>query len=107
MLVERCIVALEPETGDLATDAIEALAERMADCDPQSDVRLALTCPACTHSWSVGFDIADFLWRKVDDRARQLLPHIATLAAAFGWREQEILALGEARRAHYLDLVAG
>jgi hypothetical protein len=105
VLVDRCVVSSEPEGADLAP-ALDALAERMAACDPQSDVHLALTCPACGHSWSVQFDIADFLWRKVDDRARGLLAEIASLASAFGWGEQQILGLSHARRAHYLGLVA-
>lgn len=106
LLLHRCVVEVEPEAADVGA-AVDALVERMAACDPQSDIRLALSCPACSHAWSVTFDIADYLWRKVDDRAQRLLAEIATLATAFGWGEQEILALGEARRAHYLGLVAG
>jgi hypothetical protein len=106
LLIERCVVGAEPD-GAVSPAAANALAERIAACDPQSDVQLALTCPACNHAWSAPFDIADFLWRKVDDRARRLLAEIASLASAFGWSEREILALGEARRAHYLGLVAG
>jgi hypothetical protein len=106
LLIERCVVSAEPD-GPAPAAAADALAERMAACDPQSDVQLALRCPACDHAWSAPFDIADFLWGEVDDRARRLLAEIASLASAFGWSEREILTLGDARRAHYLGLVAG
>jgi hypothetical protein len=106
LLLDRCLVVAEPDGADPAAVAY-AVAEQMAARDPQSDVHLSLTCPACSHAWSAPLDIADFLWRKVDDRARQLLAEIASLASAFGWSEREILALGTARRAHYLGLVAG
>src|SRR5206468_2697731 len=88
----------------LPEPAIEALAAALAELDPQADIRLPLTCPACARRWSVVFDAAEFLWREVDERAGALLDEVAALATAFGWAETEILALPEPRRRHYLAL---
>jgi hypothetical protein len=109
-LLERCVMSAscdgEPVTpAALPDDAVVALAERIALEDPQADIELSLSCTECGHTWQVRFDPADYLWRKFDRRARALLAEIAALARAFGWSEQEILALPESRRRHYLDLV--
>jgi hypothetical protein len=77
----------------------------MALHDPQSAIDLSLTCPACGHAWQATFDIADFLWREVTARARRLVSDVHTLALAYGWREDDILAMGDGRRRMYLDLV--
>ena len=108
-LVERCVVRAEREgrpvpARSLPEEVLSALSAALMELDPQADVRLAMCCPACEHRWSALFDVADFLWRAVDDRARTLLAVVAALAAAFGWREAEILALPEARRLAYLEL---
>lgn len=83
-------------------DEIEARLEAM---DPWADLRLALTCEACGHSWSTGLDIGRLLWDEIDARARAVLAEVHRLASAYGWSESEILALTAARRAAYLDLV--
>jgi uncharacterized protein (UPF0212 family) len=108
-LVERCVVRAEQAgrqvpAGSLPEAVVGALSAGIRELDPQADVRLAMRCPACGHQWSALFDVADFLWREVDARARALLAEVAALAAAFGWSEHEILGLSEARRLAYLEL---
>jgi hypothetical protein len=109
-LVEGCVVDAERggepvPARSLPEAAVTALGAAMAGHDPQADIRLACTCPGCGHRWSALFDIGDFLWREVDERARTLLGEVAALAAAFGWNEAEVLELSEHRRRHYLELV--
>jgi hypothetical protein len=101
-LAERCVVA-----GDtpLPESAVAALAARVAELDPQADIDLALVCAECGHGWTVPFDVADHLWRRIDARARTLIAEVAALAGAFGWSEAEILVLPADRRRLYLDLV--
>ena len=91
----------------LLTSAIDSLSEFLSDCDPQSDLRIALSCPACALSWSSPFDIASFLWDEVSTLATRLLNEVHSLATAYGWRESDILAMTSARRHHYLKMVAG
>jgi hypothetical protein len=100
-LAERCVV------GDAALpeSTVAALAARVAELDPQADIQLALVCAECGHGWTVPFDIADHVWRRIDTRARTLVAEVAALAGAFGWSETEILGLPASRRRLYLDLV--
>jgi len=72
--------------------------------DPQADVRLALTCPACGAAWQAPFDIGAFLWARIESEALRLLAEVHELAATCCWSEAEILALSPARRSAYLQL---
>jgi hypothetical protein len=102
-LLERCLLGSRPD--DWSEDVLAGVARRMAEADPQADVRLALTCPACGHAWEALFDVAAFLWAEVDAWARRLLREVHTLASAYGWSEADILALSPRRRQFYLDMV--
>ncbi|MEZ0449398.1 hypothetical protein [Cellulomonas sp. ICMP 17802] len=66
---------------------------------------LVCACPSCGAAVDGVLDVCALLWDAVDDAAPHLLREVASLAAAFGWTEPEILALPPARRAAYLDLV--
>jgi hypothetical protein len=101
-LAQRCVIA--GATG-LSEAAVAALAARVAELDPQADIELALVCAECGHGWTVPFDVADHVWRRIDARARTLVAEVAALAGAFGWSEAEILGLPADRRRLYLDLV--
>lgn len=109
-LAERCVLHASrggetlPATA-LPDEVVAAISEAMASHDPQSDVHIEMTCPACGHAWTVVFDIVDFLWREVAMRARQIALDVHTLALAYGWREADILAMSPARRQTYRDLV--
>jgi hypothetical protein len=109
-LVELCVLAArrngdEAELASLPEPVLEALAERMATADPQADVELALSCPACGYEWSAGLDPGAFVWSELDAWTRRTLHDVHVLAAAYGWSEAEILALGP-RRHVYLELAA-
>jgi hypothetical protein len=91
-----------PET--LSDDDVERIGHALAAAEPLLDPRIAMICPECGAEQEHGFDIAAFLWDKIEARARGLLTHIHLLARAYGWSEADILALPEARRAAYLDM---
>ena len=110
LLLERCVLEVKHNGSqaaleDLPTNVVEAIAHRLAEADPQADVQLALSCPACGHQWRATFDILSFLWREIETWAHRLLHQVHTLALAYGWREADILAMSPARRQAYLDLV--
>jgi hypothetical protein len=90
---------------DLPETVIEALAEYMMRCDPQSDVQLSLSCPACGQSWAVVFDVVSFFWSEICGQAKRLLREVDTLARVYGWREADILNMSTARRQFYLEMV--
>jgi hypothetical protein len=101
LLVQRC-----SGQKDLPNESIAALSRAMLEADPQAEITLRLTCPACGHEWDLLFDIAEFLWRELSAQAHRLLREIDTLARAYGWTEREILNLPAQRRQTYLEMLA-
>lgn len=103
MLLERCggeeRARAMPSSWD-AERSIETL-------DPAADIALALTCEECGHQWSASLDVGALLWEEISACALALIDDVHRLAAAYGWAEHEILALGAARRAAYLERCAG
>jgi hypothetical protein len=108
VLAERCLVAPEGGAvggGRLTDEVVAAMGEAMAEHDPQSDVRLDVSCPLCGAGWACAFGIDDFLWREVAAEARRLLAEVHALAQAYGWSEADILALAAPRREAYLEML--
>ena len=111
-LLERCVLEArlenrEIEANELSLDVTIAIARRMGEVDPQADVQLDLSCPACGHRWQALLDIEHFFWTELNAWAKRLLSEVHVLASAYGWREADILNLSPLRRQHYLDLVSG
>ena len=109
-ILRRCILSAERggervEPNDVPAAALEIADDRLADRDPNADVRLRLVCPTCEHDTTMIFDIASFLWHEIDAWACRILREVHTLASAYGWTEQAILALTPFRRQCYLELV--
>lgn len=110
LLVKRCVSQVRWQGAavpveELPGEVIHRLAERMAECAPQSEVLLDLHCPRCHHHWQILFDIAVFLWTEVTTQAKRLLHEVHALASAYGWREGDILSMSEVRRQFYLERV--
>lgn len=109
-LLRRCIISAEHNgktcnTNRLPKKALDALSYHIETLDPQAEIRLDLSCPECAHHWEVLFDIANFLWSEINNWAERTLSNVHTLAAAYGWSEQEILSLSPVRRQLYLGMV--
>lgn len=108
-LLRRCIAVAKRGDADVDPASLppavgEAVAQAMADADPQADVRLALDCPECGHRWSSPFDILSYLWDEIDDWAARLLREVHALASAYGWSERDILGMTARRRRLYLEM---
>ncbi|GIH06869.1 hypothetical protein Rhe02_49360 [Rhizocola hellebori] len=91
--------------AQLSETARSELARRVAAADPFADITFELTCPQCAASWESPLDIGEFVWAALRSTARRLLGEVDELARAYGWSETQILALSQARRAYYLELV--
>jgi len=109
-LLERCVqrALRNGESipgGEIPDGVADAVSERMAEADPQADVRLALACPECGHRWQAVLDVVSFLWAEIHAWAIRLLRDVHVLAATYGWREVDILALTPWRRQAYLDMI--
>jgi len=112
LLLDRCVVEArrdgEPvSAGGLPPAVVDAMVDRMAESDPQADVRLAVSCSACGRTWRAVFDISSYFWSEIDAWARRILREVHTLASAYGWAEREVLALSPRRRRVYLEMASG
>lgn len=109
-MLRRCVLSARHAgtlvTADAVPEAVLQLAEqRLAEADPQADMRLHLACPACGQDATTILDIVSFFWREIDAWACRILREVHTLASAYGWTEEAILALTPFRRQCYLELV--
>ena len=80
------------------------IAQRMEELDPCADIQLNLACPVCKTAWTAQLDILAYLWAEITAHARRLLREVDSLARAYGWSEQDILAMSSQRRRAYLEL---
>lgn len=111
LLLERCVTSALKEGSSVAPSALpaavrEQVERELAEADPQAEISIALTCPACAHAWALDFDVLAYLWSEIDDWAGRTLGEVHQLASAYGWSERAILELSAARRGCYLDMVA-
>jgi uncharacterized protein YbaR (Trm112 family) len=111
-LLARCLVSarldnVENTLEELPAEVIAAVVEEMGRVDPQGQVHLALSCPQCGHLWQLAFDIVSFFWSELNAWAQRVLREVHALASAYGWREEEILALSAWRRQVYLGMIGG
>ena len=81
---------------------LDALADELAGA---ASLHGAVVCPECGAVFDATLDPAAVLWERICADAPRLLGEVAALARAFGWSESQILALSDARRDAYLDLV--
>lgn len=109
-LLEECRVQDAEMSSDSLSDAwsqaeIEELGKEMSLADPLAEIALSLECPVCNGVCEEALDLPAFLWGEVEARARRILQEVHMLALNYGWHEAEILALSDARRAMYLQMV--
>ena len=74
--------------------------------DPHGETAIALACAACGSPNDVPFDMSTFLWEALERHVSRIFADVHTLARGYGWSEDAILALPDARRRRYLTLLA-
>lgn len=110
LLLERCVSqATKNEqsiaVADIPDDILQALTEAILEHDPLAEMEFALSCPACRKDWTLPFDIVAFFWTELEAQAKRLMHDVHTIASAYGWRENDILALSSVRRSFYRELI--
>jgi hypothetical protein len=109
-LFARCLIEARDAAGERVTmealpgQVVAEVTAQMLAADPQADVQLDLTCPACAHRWQAMLDIVRFLWSEIHAWACRTLRDVHALARAYGWREADVLALSPTRRQIYVEL---
>ena len=109
-LLQNCVAEARRNGETIAPNTLPeemtaALSLRMAELDPQGDIELSLTCPKCSRAWESPLDIASYFWSELHAWAGRILREVHALAAAYGWREKDILAMNPWRRQAYLELI--
>ena len=110
-ILRRCVTTVSVDdraidVDDLDPRAVARISEDMAAQDPQAEIQLEATCPACGQHFSVLFDTASYLLAELEARAWRLLSEVHLLALHYHWSEKDILAMPAKRRERYLDLIA-
>lgn len=106
-LLQRCCTGGPLAAGDDLQQLLALAGQALEAADPLADVQLDVACHACGHTTPATLDPGSVVWTDVQRHARALLEQVHALARAYGWSEPEVLALGAARRAAYLDLATG
>lgn len=101
-LLARCTLA--GDAAQIDTAALREAEQALDALDPQADLAIALHCVACGHAGAAQLDPGALLWDDIETQAQRLLEQVHRLASAYGWSEDQILALSPARRASYLAL---
>jgi hypothetical protein len=108
-LVNRCLAESDetpPTPASLDEVTAHRLAIAMLEHDPQAEIMLDVTCPACGHTCQTLFDAGGFLYRELEARLPQLYREVHAVALHYHWSEAEILGLTQPQRQRYLDLLA-
>jgi hypothetical protein len=82
---------------------VELLFDRFEQMNSSAEIRAQFDCTECRSRASVELDIAHFFLREIGSAARRLIADIHTLASAYGWSEQSIMVMSNARRDAYLE----
>lgn len=112
LLLQRCVkeikksgTQIDIET-DLPGDLAESVSQKMAELDPQAEILLNLTCPACKQSFLAYFDIGDYFFKELMANSQNLYREVHVLALHYHWSEKDILNMTRSKRQIYLKLLA-
>jgi hypothetical protein len=107
-ILARCVAGddgtpMRPQ--DLTAAELDRVDDTLEVLSGSALVALVSRCPDCDGPVDALLDPADLLWQRVRLAAPAVLGEVARLAAAFGWREDDVLDLPPVRRRAYLELV--
>jgi hypothetical protein len=109
LLLHRCVESVTDEDGEpvetLPPAAADRISEVMSELDPQAELTLSLTCPACACTFLAPFDAASYLFRELDGRVKRLYREVHLLAINYHWSEAEIINMPDRKRRLYLELL--
>jgi hypothetical protein len=82
------------------------ISTKMAELDPQAEIRLNLSCPYCGRSFTAIFDTATFFFQEISRRINRLYEEVHWLAFYYHWSEAEIMGMTSKKRLMYLNLLS-
>ncbi|MBR0713553.1 hypothetical protein [Bradyrhizobium liaoningense] len=101
-LLQRCCLNA-PSGIDWSQSLLDEVESGMAAVETKADIELRFDCVACGQVWHDRLDVAGWVWEEIAARAGRLLDEVHALAMSYGWSEQQILAMSDARRDAYLQ----
>jgi hypothetical protein len=105
LLARRCVQGLSGEES-VTPELRQALSRLLTEVDPQAEITLHITCPACDHRFAVLLDAGSYLGSEALARSTSLFREVHLLAFHYHWSEADIFAMTPSRRRRYLDLLA-
>jgi hypothetical protein len=116
LLAQGCIDGVTKNDGASAAATFEPqewpealygeVSARLEQLDPQAELRLRLSCPACGHDFEEFVDAGEYLFRELAACQRSRYQEINQLAKAYHWSEADLLKMGARKRRLYLELLA-
>jgi hypothetical protein len=100
-LVDRCI-----DTPEMSSALARRLDRALARLAPRLDDVIGGSCPACERQVAMRFDPLTYILAELQNAFSGIYRETHALAAAYGWPEQEILALPRSRRRCYASIIA-
>lgn len=97
------VEVLSPGAPWKDADFRDKAAMALDKADPGLDLVFDVTCEQCGTETRGQLDPFAFFWSALKVRANALLNEITRLASAFGWSEQDCLAVSPSRRRLYLE----
>lgn len=92
-----------PPPEDTLAEAADAA---LTAADPGATLPVRLRCADCDADWVEDLDVAAFLWQLLSARAERVFDDVVMLARAFGWSEDQVLAIPTHRRQRYVERVS-
>lgn len=112
LVLQRCIEHVVVQGTDeqcvqgIPAPVAQALPVWMADLDPQAEMRLHLTCPACGLAFEQVFDAGEYFYQELTSKREGLYREIHLLALHYHWSEADIMAMTRQKRWLYINLLA-
>lgn len=106
LLLRRCLDRPLDGLPAVPPAVAERLPDLLSELDPQAELSLELTCPACGHVFSTVFDAGGHVVQELFAQGMRLYREVHLIAFHYHWSEREILALSGRKRRLYLDLLS-
>jgi hypothetical protein len=98
-LLQRCLLEGNAETDN------EKVQLKMAELAPVLSMEMQATCPECSNTQQVQFDMQSFFLTKLRQERPALIREIHNIASQYHWSQQEILSLPRNLRKQYAALI--
>jgi hypothetical protein len=101
----RSLLSGPSDEIDWNAPLLEMVGAAFEEFDPLASFRVDCYCPHCERTASLPINLQTVCLRRLQHTQRELIYHVDRLATAYGWTEEEIVAIPPSRRQHYLRLI--